>query len=233
MGRSPTMSLVSTGLLPGLEGALPCVILAHRLPPPTGTLKGTRRSATELQLPPQAAERMLDQYAPALTRRARHRAVMLTGGRAAVLAGLRSVCTATGGSLEPVLAGAASCRNCSRGWRKPAGRCRHRGTQRAGAGGPAGLCEPGRIGLSLGHRAISRPGHGFSSWRTAGCASVPAGRSHCGRRSAAAPSRAATHSTRRPAGCFRRAPTTRRSPSTSRSAIPAVPHKPWPAARPR
>ena len=105
---SPTMSLVSTGLLPGLEGALPCVILAHRLPPPTGTWKGTRRSATELQLPPQAAERMLDEYAPALTRRARHRAVMLTGGRAAVLAGLRSVCTATGGSLEPVLAGAAS-----------------------------------------------------------------------------------------------------------------------------
>jgi DNA-binding SARP family transcriptional activator len=105
---SPTMSLVNAGLLPGLEGALPCVILAHRLPPATGSWKGTWRSASELQLPPQAAERMLDEYAPALTRRARDRAVTLTGGRAAVLAGLRSIRTATGGSLEPVLEGAAS-----------------------------------------------------------------------------------------------------------------------------
>jgi DNA-binding SARP family transcriptional activator len=105
---SPTMSLVNAGLLPGLEGVVPCVILAHRVPPPTGAWKGTWRSASELQLPPQAAERMLDEYAPALTSRARHRAVTLTGGRAAVLAGLRSVRTATGGSLEPVLAGAAS-----------------------------------------------------------------------------------------------------------------------------
>ena len=105
---SPTMSLVNAGLLPGLEGAVPCVILAHRLPPPTGTWKGTWRSASELQLPPQAAERMLDEHAPALTRRARDRAVTLTGGRAAVLAGLRSIRTATGGSLEPVLEGATS-----------------------------------------------------------------------------------------------------------------------------
>jgi DNA-binding SARP family transcriptional activator len=105
---SPTMSLVNAGLLPGLEGASPCVILAHRLPPPTGTWKGTWRSASELQLPPQAAERMLDEYAPALTRRARDRAVTLTGGRAAVLAGLRSIRAATGGSLEPVLEGATS-----------------------------------------------------------------------------------------------------------------------------
>jgi DNA-binding SARP family transcriptional activator len=105
---SPTMSLVNAGLLPGLEGASPCVILAHRLPPPTGTWKGIWRSASELQLPPRAAERMLDEYAPALTRRARDRAVTLTGGRAAVLAGLRSIRAATGGSLEPVLEGATS-----------------------------------------------------------------------------------------------------------------------------
>jgi len=105
---SPTMSLVGAGLLPGLEGVSPCVILAHRLPPFTGTWKGSWRPASELRLPPQAAERMLDEYAPALTRRARDRAVTLAGGRAAVLAGLRSVRTATGASLEPVLDGAAN-----------------------------------------------------------------------------------------------------------------------------
>ena len=104
----PTMSLVGAGLLPGLEGASPCVILAHRLPPSTGTWNGRWRPASELQLPPQAAERMLGEYAPALTRRARDRAVALTGGRAAVLAGLRSIRTATGASLEPVLDGAAN-----------------------------------------------------------------------------------------------------------------------------
>jgi hypothetical protein len=104
----PTMSLVAAGLLPGLEGASPCVIVAHRLPPSTGTWQGRWRPASELQLPPQAAERMLDEYAPALTRRARDRAVTLIGGRAAVLAGLRSVRTATGASLEPVLDGAAN-----------------------------------------------------------------------------------------------------------------------------
>jgi DNA-binding SARP family transcriptional activator len=51
---------------------------------------------------------MLDEYAPALTRRARDRAVTVIGGRAAVLAGLRSVRTAMGGGLEPALDGAAS-----------------------------------------------------------------------------------------------------------------------------
>jgi DNA-binding SARP family transcriptional activator len=102
---SPTLSLVSSDLLPGLEGTAPCVMLAHRIPSSAGTWKGTWRSASELQLPPQAAERMLGEYAPALTRRARDRAVKLIGGRAAVLAGLRSVRTATGGSLEPVLDG--------------------------------------------------------------------------------------------------------------------------------
>ena len=104
----PTMSLVSAGLLPGLEGASPCVILAHRLPPSTGTWTGRWRPASELRLPPQAAERMLDEYVPALTRRARDRAVTLTGGRAAVLAALRSVRAATAASLEPVLDGAAN-----------------------------------------------------------------------------------------------------------------------------
>ena len=95
---SPTMSLVGADLLPGLEGALPCVILAHHVPPPAGAWPGTWRPASELQLPPQAAERMLDELAPALTGRARDRAVTLIGRRAAVLAGLRSVGTATGGA---------------------------------------------------------------------------------------------------------------------------------------
>jgi DNA-binding SARP family transcriptional activator len=102
---SPTLSLVSADLLPGLEGTAPCVILAHRIPSSAGPRKATWRSASELQLPPQAVERMLGEYAPALTRRARDRAVKLIGGRAAVLAGLRSVRAATGGSLEPVLDG--------------------------------------------------------------------------------------------------------------------------------
>lgn len=105
---SPTLSLVSADLLPELEGTAPCVILAHRVPPAAGTWKGTQRSASELQLPLQAVERMLDECAPALTRRARDRAVTLIGGRAAILAGLRGVRTATGGSLEPVLDGVTS-----------------------------------------------------------------------------------------------------------------------------
>jgi DNA-binding SARP family transcriptional activator len=102
---SPTLSLVSADLLPELKGTAPCVILTQRVLSLTGTWPGTRRSASELRLPSQAVERMLDEYAPALTRRARDRAVTLIGGRAAVLAGLRGVRTATGGSLEPVLDG--------------------------------------------------------------------------------------------------------------------------------
>ena len=105
---SPTLSLVNADLLPELEGTAPCVILAHHVPPVTGTRKGTWRSARELRLPQQAVERTLGEYAPALTGRARDRAVTLIGGRAAVLAGLRSVGTAAGGSLEPVLDGTAN-----------------------------------------------------------------------------------------------------------------------------
>ena len=105
---SPTLSLVITDLLPELEATAPCVILAHRVPPVTGTWHGTWRSASDLQLPPQVVARMLAEYAPALTGRARDRALTLIGGRAAVLAGLRSARTATGGSLEPMLNGAAS-----------------------------------------------------------------------------------------------------------------------------
>jgi DNA-binding SARP family transcriptional activator len=105
---SPTLSLVITDLLPELEATAPCVILAHRVPPATGTWPGTWRSASDLQLPPQAVERMLAEYAPALTGRARDRALTLIGGRAAVLAGLRSARSATGGRLEPMLNGAAS-----------------------------------------------------------------------------------------------------------------------------
>jgi DNA-binding SARP family transcriptional activator len=105
---SPTLSLVITDLLPELEATAPCVILAHHVPPATGTWHGTWRSASDLQLPPQAVERMLAEYAPALTGRARDRALTLIGGRAAVLAGLRSARSATGGRLEPMLNGAAS-----------------------------------------------------------------------------------------------------------------------------
>jgi DNA-binding SARP family transcriptional activator len=103
---SPTLSCVGADLLPEFEGVAPCVILAHRVPWPAGTWKGKRRSASELRLPPQTVEWMLDEYAPALTRRARDRAVTLIGGRAAVVAGLRSFRTATGNSLEPVFEGA-------------------------------------------------------------------------------------------------------------------------------
>jgi hypothetical protein len=104
---SLSLHLVTADLLPGVEGTAPCVILAHCVPPTDGTWKCTWRSASGV-LPPQTVERMLDEYAPALTRRARERAVALIGGRAAVLAGLRSVRTATGGNLEPVLNGVTS-----------------------------------------------------------------------------------------------------------------------------
>jgi DNA-binding SARP family transcriptional activator len=102
---SETLSLVSADLLPELEGTAPCVILTQRVPWPAGTWPGTRHSASELSLPAQAVERMLDEYAPALARRSRDRAVTLIGGRAAVLAGLRGAAAATGGSLEPLLDG--------------------------------------------------------------------------------------------------------------------------------
>ena len=102
---SPTLPLVSADLLPELEGAAPCVILTQRALWPAGAWPGTRRSASELCLPPQAVERMLDEFAPALASRARDRVVTLIGGRAAVLAGLRCVGTAAGGSLEPLLDG--------------------------------------------------------------------------------------------------------------------------------
>ena len=102
---SPTLSLVSADLLPELEGTAPCVILTQREPWPAGAWPGTRRSASELRLPAQAVERMLGEYAPALAGRARDRAVTLIGGRAAVLAGLRGVGTATGSSLEPLFDG--------------------------------------------------------------------------------------------------------------------------------
>jgi DNA-binding SARP family transcriptional activator len=105
---SPTLALARADLLPELAGAAPCVILAHRVPPSAGAGEGTWRSASELRLPPGTVERMLDEHAPALTSRARDRAVALIGGRAAVVAGLRDVGTATGGRLEPVLAGVTS-----------------------------------------------------------------------------------------------------------------------------
>jgi DNA-binding SARP family transcriptional activator len=105
---SPTPSLVSANLLPELEGTAPCVILAHRVPPANGTRNGRWRSASELRLPPRAVERVLDDYAPALTHRARDRAVALIGGRAAVVAGLRGVRVSTDVGLEPLLHRVAS-----------------------------------------------------------------------------------------------------------------------------
>jgi DNA-binding SARP family transcriptional activator len=53
-------------------------------------------------------EQVLDEYAPALTQRARDRAVALIGGRAAVVAGLRGVRTSTDADLEPLLHGVNS-----------------------------------------------------------------------------------------------------------------------------
>jgi DNA-binding SARP family transcriptional activator len=105
---SPTPSLVSANLLPELEGTAPCVILAHRVTPANGTWNGRWRSASELRLPPRAVERVLDDYAPALTQRARDRAVALIGGRAAVVAGLRGARVSTDAGLEPLLHGVTS-----------------------------------------------------------------------------------------------------------------------------
>ena len=104
----PTLPLVSSDLLPGLHGTAPCVILAGHIPPSSAFSKCVRRSASELRLPQHAVERVLDEDAPALTKRARDRAVALIGGRAAVLAGLRGVRAATGDRLEPLLDRATS-----------------------------------------------------------------------------------------------------------------------------
>ncbi len=104
----PTLSLVSAHLLPEIEGAAPCVLLADYIPPSAVPPKYVRRSASELRLPPEAVERIVDEYAPAMTRRARDRAVALIGGRAAILAGLRDVRATAGGCLAPVLDRAGS-----------------------------------------------------------------------------------------------------------------------------
>jgi DNA-binding SARP family transcriptional activator len=94
---------VSAHLLPELGSAAPCVILAHRVPQSAALSEYARRSPSELLLPAQAARQALDEFAPTLTRGARDKAVAVIGGRAAVLAGLRAVSTATGRGLEPIL----------------------------------------------------------------------------------------------------------------------------------
>jgi DNA-binding SARP family transcriptional activator len=99
----PTFSLVRSDLLPELEGVAPCVILLDHVPPSPAIWKCARRSASEFLLPPQTVTQMLDEYAPGLTKRTRDRAVRLIGGRAAVLAGIRSVHAMRGGGLESVL----------------------------------------------------------------------------------------------------------------------------------
>src|SRR2546430_5683123 len=98
---SPTPSLVSANLLPELEGTAPCVILAHRVPPANGAWNGRWRSASELRVPPRAVERVLDDYAPALTPRARDRAVALIGGGAGGGARRPALPAAPGARPEP------------------------------------------------------------------------------------------------------------------------------------
>lgn len=105
---SPTLSLVGRYLLPGLAGAGPCVLVAHRRPQAADFGQCRRRSASELRLPASAVSRTLEKWAPELTDGARSRAMRLVGGRAALLAGLRELASTAGRGLEPLLERVAS-----------------------------------------------------------------------------------------------------------------------------
>jgi DNA-binding SARP family transcriptional activator len=100
---SPTLAMVGRYLLPGLADAGPCVLVSHRRPQATTFDACRRRSASELRLSASAVGRLLETWAPELTTRARHRAMWLIGGRAAILAGLRELASADDRGLEPLL----------------------------------------------------------------------------------------------------------------------------------
>ncbi len=89
--RCHTLSLVRTHLMPALESVAPCVLIAHRSPPPAEPCQCARRSTSEARLRAPAVEQVLGECGPALAGHVRDRALALIGGRATVLAGLRDV----------------------------------------------------------------------------------------------------------------------------------------------
>jgi len=88
----PTLALVGANLLPAVAaGGVPCVLIGHRAIPRSALrCDSVRRSVPELQIPAAAVERAIDDGTSGLTRHARHRMLSLCGGRAAVLAALRT-----------------------------------------------------------------------------------------------------------------------------------------------
>ncbi len=104
----PTLGMCGRYLLPELAEVAPCVLMSHpsRRGIPLDLLP--RGSAGDLRLPRQAVRRLLEEWDPELTARARNRALGLIGGRASILAGLRELSATTGHRLAPLLDRVAS-----------------------------------------------------------------------------------------------------------------------------
>ena len=99
----PTLAMLDRHFLPELDGVAPCVLVANSSPSP-GVLSGcVHRSASECRLTAPTVKELLESWAPELTPRAVDRAMVLVGGRAAVLAGLRDLNATTDEGLEPLL----------------------------------------------------------------------------------------------------------------------------------
>jgi DNA-binding SARP family transcriptional activator len=105
---SPALSLAGRYLLSELAGAGPCVLVSQCQLQTADLGQCRRRSASELRLTASAVSGTLEKWAPALTARARSRAMRLVGGRAALLAGLRELASTADLGLEPLLERAAN-----------------------------------------------------------------------------------------------------------------------------
>jgi DNA-binding SARP family transcriptional activator len=84
---SPTLALLGSHLLPGLDGDTACVVTSH-LPVPAAVLPdhAIRRSVRDLRLQPAVVDAVLERDAPGLGRESARRAAVLCGGGADILA---------------------------------------------------------------------------------------------------------------------------------------------------
>lgn len=105
---SPTLSMISRHLLPGLAETAPCVLVARGDTMAAVAGKCECRSASELRLSASTVKQLLDKWVPGLTTRERDRAIALIDGRAAIVAGLRELAATRGDDLEPALDRAVS-----------------------------------------------------------------------------------------------------------------------------
>ena len=88
---SPTLAMVGRHLLPELAGVAPCVLVSHRSPQARPWTPARARSARELRLSAPAVRRLLEEWAPELTSRARDRAVGSSAGARPSWPGLREL----------------------------------------------------------------------------------------------------------------------------------------------